>query len=239
MNCTTASTPAATGHALLWCGKSSDADYQGVLLDEANHRIKNSLQMLQALLDSACRDTGNPEARAVLADASRRIAAMGMAQQVLYGAGNAADFSAQTLLQAVCDNASISFGRGVIISCEAIASCLAKPAATPLALILYELLTNAAKHGADARGEVRIKVTLTKHSGSYELSVQDNGPGFDFEDVGKRSSGLGLVTSLSRQIDGTFAVERNAGALCTVTFRDQGPCDRALAIRNSGGEYQP
>ncbi len=220
MNYTMASTPAATDHALLRRDKSSDAEYQGVLLDEANHRIKNNLQMLLALLEAARRDTCNPEARAVLSDACRRIAAMGMAQQILYVAGNSTDFSAQTLLQAVCDNASISFGKGVIIRCDAISGDLPKHAATPLALILNELLTNAAKHGADGRGEVSIKVTLTKHSGSYELSVQDDGPGFDFEDVCKRSSGLGLVTLLSRQINGTFTVERNAGALCTVTFRD-------------------
>lgn len=220
MTWTTASIPAATGPALVPGSDGPAGEYQAVLFEEANHRIKNNLQMLQAVLDAARRDTRNAEARAVLADASRRIAAMGMAQQALYVAGISKDFSAQTLLTAVCDNARVSFGNGVTICCEAIADGLSKHAATPLALVLNELLTNAAKHGADARGEVNIKVTLTKHPGSYELSVQDNGPGFDLAEMRRRSSGLALVAALSRQINGTFAVERNAGTRCTVRFRD-------------------
>lgn len=87
MNSTMASTPAATDHARLRCGKSSEAQCQGVLFDELNHRIKNNLQMLRALPEAARRDTRHPELCAVLADASRRIAAMGMAQHVFYVAG--------------------------------------------------------------------------------------------------------------------------------------------------------
>jgi len=51
----------------------------------------------------------------------------------------------------------------------------------PLALVLNELLTNAAKHGANDRGLVIINVGLSQRSGSHELYVQDRGPGFNFE----------------------------------------------------------
>ena len=47
------------------------------------------------------------------------------------------------------------------------------------------------------------------------------GLGFDLEEVRRRSSGLGLVTGLARQLGGTFNVERTPGARCVVRFLEQ------------------
>jgi two-component sensor histidine kinase len=77
----------------------------------------------------------------------------------------------------------------------------------PLALVLNEPLTNAAKHGTNDRGRVNINVRLSQHSGSYDLYVQDHGPGFDFEEAEGRSSGLCLVAALAQRLKGTFTVE--------------------------------
>jgi two-component sensor histidine kinase len=60
----------------------------------------------------------------------------------------------------------------------------------PLALILNELLTNAAKHGVNGSGEGAIRVGLTKGLDSFELTVEDDGPGFDLGEASRRSSGL-------------------------------------------------
>jgi two-component sensor histidine kinase len=91
----------------------------------------------------------------------------------------------------------------------------------PLALILNELLTNAAKHGAKGREGASIKVGLTRSSDVFVLHVEDDGAGFDLEEVRRRSSGLGLVTGLARQLGGTFNVERTPGARCVVRFLEQ------------------
>jgi two-component sensor histidine kinase len=72
------------------------------LLDELNHRLKNNLQILYGLLETARRKTVNSEAREVLADTSRRIGAMGTAQQVFYSARHSTDVSGQRFLEAVC-----------------------------------------------------------------------------------------------------------------------------------------
>jgi PAS domain S-box-containing protein len=193
--------------------------HQKILLDELNHRVKNNMQMLHALLRGAYRETSSVEARAVLADASQRVAAMAAAQQVLYDAGNAARYSAGDFLQAVCASARQAFGVVVDIS---IAECagaeLANDTVIPLALILNELLTNAVKHGVNAPGGGLIKVGLTKNYDGFVLYVEDEGPGFDFERAQRRSSGLGLVSGLVQQLRGTFQVERTGGARCVVRF---------------------
>ena len=191
------------------------------LLDELNQRFKSNLQILHGLLHGAYSKTDNSETREILADTSRRIAAMGTAQKIFYSAGNLTDISGQKLLKGICVNAAASFGKEVSINCEATTASLPKETVMPLALILNELLTNAAKHGADDRGRVTIDAGLSQRSGSHELYVQDQGAGFGFEEAVRRSSGLGLVRILAQQLRGTFTVERRSGARCTLSFSDQ------------------
>jgi two-component sensor histidine kinase len=95
---------------------------------------------------------------------------------------------------------------------------LANDVAVPLALILNELITNAAKYGTGADGPGAVRVALSETEGRFTLTVEDDGPGFDLCEVRRRSSGLGLVMGLARQIGGGFRVERSRGARCVVEF---------------------
>src|SRR4029077_17454322 len=122
------------------------------LFDEFHHRLKNSLQMLYGFLQIAWSKTDSTEAREALSDTSRRIGAMGTAQQIFYSVHNSTDVSAQRLLEAVCTNARAFFSKKVSINYEGTAGSLPKETAVPLALALNELLTNAAKHGGNDRG---------------------------------------------------------------------------------------
>jgi two-component sensor histidine kinase len=191
------------------------------LLDEFHHRLKDNLQVLYGLLNVAWRKTDNSDAREVLLDTCRRIGAMGSAQQAFYSARSSTDISGQSFLEAVCANAKAFFSNDVSVKCDATAGFLPKETAMPLALVLNELLTNAAKYGSDDCGQVTINVRLRQRPGEIELSVQDHGAGFDFKDVLGRSSGLGLVTMLARRLNGAFLVERKSGARCTLRFPDQ------------------
>jgi PAS domain S-box-containing protein len=195
--------------------------HQRVLLDELNHRVKNNLQMLYGLLRAAERDTESMEARSVLADAGQRVAAMAAAQRLLYREGHARGFDTAEFLDAVCSSARQAFPDHVRIHVEAGPGHLPNEISMPLALILNELLTNAAKHGAAGRaGEIR--VTLRHEVDEIILIVEDDGPGFDLGKASRRSSGLGLVAGLARQLRGSFAVQRAAGACCTVRFPNGG-----------------
>jgi len=185
------------------------------LLDEWNHRLKNNLQILVGLLESGYRKARNPEAREVLSDAIRCIGAIGTAQRAYYCAPGSTDVNGQELVNAVCANARILFGSDVSIDCETTCGDLPKEAAMPLALIINELLMNAAKYGANQHGQLTITVGFSRCPGLYELCVQDQGLGFDL-DPSSRLSGLGLVGALAQRLGGSFSVERTPGARCTV-----------------------
>jgi len=191
---------------------------QRVLVRELNHRVKNNMQMLQSLLRMAARQTQNSEARKVLEDATNRIAAMAAAQQVLYGASAVNRFSAAQFLDSVCEAASQAFPPRIKIVRQVASGDLDNDDAMPLALILNELLTNAVKYGCDGSGESQIRVGLANGDG-FELYVEDDGPGFDFQSVRDRSSGLRLVQLLARQLRGHFEVGTGAPSRCTVRFK--------------------
>jgi len=196
---------------------------QNVLLKELNHRVKNNMQMLQSLLAAAQRETISTEARNALADAARRISAMAAAQKVLYEESQPTSFSAQDFLQSVCAMAESSFDRTFNIIVEEATGTLSNDMAMPLALIANELLTNAVKHGIKGSEEATIRVGLSFNGDEHSFWVQDCGPGFEFTSSRrKRSSGLGLVEGLARQLGGTFLVERNGGARCLVRFMQKG-----------------
>jgi PAS domain S-box-containing protein len=201
--------------------KQSEAN-QRMLLDELNHRVKNNMQMLHSLLRTAQRETQSTQARAVLADAGQRVGAMAAAQQVLYEAGNPITYRARDFLEGVCASARQAFTPNISIEISDCPSArLSNDTAMPLALILNELLTNAAKHGV-IEGEGSIRVALTRGLDSFELVVEDDGPGFDLGEAHRRASGLGLVSGLARQLGGALKVERAPGARCRVQFIDRG-----------------
>jgi two-component sensor histidine kinase len=192
---------------------------QRILLNELNHRVKNNMQMLQSLLYSSAKQTQNVEARKVLAEASSRIAAMAAAQRVLYGTTGATRFSAREFLEAVCHTAQQTLPADVRIICDSTAGEIPNDTAVPLALILNELLTNAAKHAIGADGHGTIRVALAREPDGFVLSVEDGGPGFDLQAVRGRSSGLRLVEGLSRQIRGQFDVSRTPATRCVLRFQ--------------------
>jgi PAS domain S-box-containing protein len=187
---------------------------QRLLLDELNHRTKNNMQMLQSLLFSAARTAHSEEARKVLNEASARIAAMAAAQRVLYGRSDASRFEAEEFLPAVCETIRQLLPPEARIECGAAHGVLSNDVAMPLALILNELLTNAVKHGIKDHATQGVRVSLTDRDGSLALCVEDDGEGFDLEEVRKTSSGLQLVLGLARQLRGTLYVTKNPSRAC-------------------------
>jgi two-component sensor histidine kinase len=84
----------------------------------------------------------------------------------------------------------------------------------PLALITYELLTNALKYAAPRTGEGRLAVAVMRHEGGLKVSVRDNGPGLP-DDVEQRAGlGMKLVQTLCLQLHGS--VETATGPEGTV-----------------------
>ena len=191
------------------------------LLREANHRIKNSLQLVSSLLGMQRNTLRDDEARLALQEARRRIQAIARVHEGFYRTGEFDRVEFGDSLRALCDSFLYGIQDQPKISLEVSRPCVI-PAkqATPLALIANELITNALKH-AFAPGQPR---SITIHctiqpDGALVLTVADDGRGLPSGfDVGTHGGfGLRLVQTLTRQVGGQFCIQqRDAGTTAEI-----------------------
>lgn len=200
-----------------------------LLLRELEHRVKNNMQMLSALLSSAEREASSPEAKAALRDASLKFSAVRTVQQLLYRSDDIAAIGSQPLVRTLVETVSMLSAQPMRTEVNVEPIDLPIESAVLIGLILNELLTNALKHGRPRSGTQSLHVDFVSQEGKIYLAVQDNGPGFDPPVSLKRASGIGLIRGLLRQLGGSFAVEHDSGSRCVVTF----PAPSGALMRNS------
>ena len=200
-----------------------------VLAREADHRIKNNLQTVVALLHQQGERAESEAVREALRAAGARVQAITSLHQSLYEASNVVGLAPQ-----------IDLGRYLPSLCAALAKAmrtegerrevladidarLASPKrAQSLGLIVTELATNALRHAfVPARaGTVQVSGRAVS-DGGYEIVVQDDGRGLPAGfDIRARGSGLGLrvVSVLVDQVQGKLHVDRQVGARFRLTL---------------------
>lgn len=189
-----------------------------MLAREIDHRVMNSLQFVGSLLTLQGRTTGTTESSAQLKQAADRVMAVARVHRHFYANEPSERVGCLKFVQRIC--ADLSDVLGVSIKVEGVEAIVPTTKIQPIRLIVNELVTNAAKHGA---GEIEVRFTPTEN-GRFELSVSDHGPGFanGFDPI-QHGNGLGmkLVRTLSSQLDGSVSARANPGgrgACFTVTL---------------------
>ena len=180
---------------------------------EIHHRVKNNLQTVTALLRLQARRLADPAGRAALEEAVRRVGSIAVVHETLAASGQdrvAFDDVADRVIASVVEVAATSGD----ITAERIGEfgILSPAVATPLAMILAELVQNAIEHGF---GEVtgRLEVRIERGENQLRMVVADDGvglpPGFDLE--GSTNLGLQIVRTLTvNELGGQISVNRVA-----------------------------
>jgi two-component sensor histidine kinase len=192
-----------------------------VLLREVHHRVKNNLQVISGLLTLQAHRSG-PELMARFRDSLERISAMGRVHEQLYRAEDASTFDPAAYIQAIGDDLSQVYGGShgrVACRVEVLHPVrLALDVATPVALIINEVISNALKHAFPDGRSGEVVVTLDEVADGQTLVIQDNGIGLP-ADHGCRpgtSMGMRLVETLARQIEARIHFEAAAGVRFTL-----------------------
>lgn len=194
-----------------------------LLLDEVNHRVKNSLQQIASVVRLQSRNVEHPDARDALDKTLARIMAVGRVHEQLYKAGGEVGcFDAGLYADALARELVESLGRDdVVLETEVEPAALDLRQAVPLALILNELITNALKYGCPEDRPCKIRVLFGTEGEDYRLSVSDTGDGLPegFSPRNHKSLGMRAIDALARQLQGRFVVEdQDVGACFAVVF---------------------
>ncbi|MDR6872029.1 PAS domain S-box-containing protein [Bosea sp. BE125] len=189
-----------------------------LLLHEVDHRVKNNLTMIGALLRLQSRQLDNPEMARKLEIMMERIDALATVHRRLYQSNDVTRFDIAGFAETLASDVIASSGRSDITLESAIEPIdISSEFASSLGLILNEILTNAIKHGLDGRrGSIRL--SAVKSNGTSVITVEDDGHGIV---LGKSDGGLGktLITRLSKQADAKVAwVRLDQGTRVTLTM---------------------
>ncbi len=176
-----------------------------VFLQEIHHRTGNNFQMMASLLRSEERSRAKKsETDLGPNNTANRIRAMGLIHKYLYHseAEPITEVHPEKFLVELLDLLDEGLGQeGIDLSHDITPSALDVSIATPLALLVCELVTNAYKH-AFPNGEGTISVTLRPSSKGLRLVVNDDGQGFDIDEALSKfgSHGMLLIEDLTDQI---------------------------------------
>lgn len=186
---------------------------------EIHHRVKNNLQTVASLLRIQARRTHTEEAREALTQAMRRVSAIAVVHDTLSeGLAQKVDFDDvfARVLKLVAEVAAAPSTRANTRTSGRFGT-LPSAYATPLALALTELVTNAVEHGlAGKQGEVEI--IAARGPDRLEVRVRDDGVGLPEGQVGQ---GLGtqiVRTLIQGELGGTIDWHTLVGSGTEVTI---------------------
>jgi two-component sensor histidine kinase len=184
-----------------------------VLLEELQHRVANSLQIIASILLMKARAVQSEETRLHLQDAHKRVLSIAAVQKQLHGSGANGSIEIKPYLARLCETLAISMigdSRPILLKVVGEGGRATSRQAESLGLIVTELVMNALKHAfPHEKAEGQITVAYDVAGTDWKLSVSDNGMGKSHgaSAPGKSGLGTGIVKALSHQLEAQVATE--------------------------------
>jgi two-component system, sensor histidine kinase PdtaS len=173
---------------------------------EIHHRVKNNLQTVAALLRLQARRMDDDKARGALDEAVRRVGSIAIVHETL-----SQNLDERVEFDEIADRviamvAELSPGRVNAVR-KGQFGILTAEIATPLSMVLTELLQNALEHGFGTGRHGTVEVAVRRGPDDLRLTVEDNGRGLPERFDPQRAGNLGLQivrTLVVGELGGTF-----------------------------------
>ncbi len=194
------------------------------LLHEIHHRVKNNMQVISSLLKLQASSIEDRQIKDILNESQSRVFAMSAVHETLHGSENLSEIDLKTYLSKVTSSIfqTYSVNPGKIklnTSVEGISISINQ--ASPLGLIINELISNSLKYAFSDQSKCEITVRTKKADNELELVVMDNGVGMPNEFDWRNSNTLGLKlvrTLVENQLDGSIDLDSNNGTKFAIKF---------------------
>jgi two-component sensor histidine kinase len=184
---------------------------------EIHHRVKNNLQTVAALLRLQGRRIESASGREALDEAVRRVGAIAVVHETLsqtYEEEVEFDAVADQLLGLVSEVGAREgeHAGAVRLHRTGTFGTVGSDVATPLAMVLTEVLQNAMEHGFPDGGPGTVDVAVHSTESGLEVRVADDGVGIPdgFDLAASSSLGLSIVRTLVGELGGTLRIARRA-----------------------------
>jgi two-component sensor histidine kinase len=193
------------------------------LLHEIHHRVKNNMTVISSLLKLQAGQVNNDEAKTALMDSQNRVQSMSSIHETLYQSDNLSTVDMKTYLSSLASAIALNYSIGskVNLLVESKNVLIGAKQASPVGLIVNELITNSFKYAFPDNQEGEIKINLQKIENQIQLEYADDGIRIpeDYNWRNTKSMGLNLVKMLAEnQLDGSIDMESNNGTKFTIKF---------------------
>ncbi len=171
-------------------------------LREMHHRVKNDLQLVASILRLEARNAPQPEAKEILEENVGRVLSIAAIHDILSyhpDAEHSTGVGSRSLLGKLCEQLSelVPPGRDVTVRTDGDDVLLEAETATPVAMAVTELVTNAILHAFPLRGGT-VTVSTLRGTMFHTVTVQDDGVGFAAPPREREGLGLSIVRATVR-----------------------------------------
>lgn len=192
-----------------------------LMFHELQHRVSNNLQVISSLLKMQQRNLADPNAKKALEIASARLQVISSIQRKLHNPKRQiADVKTlfEDLLPEVLASSEAKDRVKLTFDLEEVT--IDGSQATPVALIIVELLSNTFEHAAGPDQNINVTVSAHKIGNEIVMTVADDGKGLpeDFRPERSRSLGLRVALQFTEQLAGTLTFTSENGTLVTLRF---------------------
>ena len=192
-----------------------------ILIAEINHRVKNNLAVMTALIRSESNRTKDAYHKDLFENILSKSFSLSALQSAMYQSNNYKDVNFREFVTTLIGNINDTYGYTLNVklnlNLSEVSINISK--AIPCSLILNEIFTNAYKYAfkKDKENSLSVNLSITDLD-KIQIIIKDNGPGLE-EDYKTIGTGFDLIDGLVEQIDSDFEISTsNKGTEIIFTF---------------------
>ncbi len=186
---------------------------KAVLLQEVQHRVANSLQIIASVLLQSARNVQSEDVKIHLQDAHHRVMSIAAVQRQL-AASALGDVELRPYFTQLCASLGASMIRDhdkISVDVDIDGSKVDADTSVSLGLVVTELVINALKHAFPAHRSGKILVGYLSNGPNWTLSVSDDGVGMSAQSSpAKPGLGTSIIEALARQLHAQVQVSNAA-----------------------------
>ncbi len=192
-----------------------------VLMQELQHRIANSLQIIASVLMQSARKVQSEETKQHLRDAHNRVLSIATLQRQL-AESSTSEVAIRGYLVDLCRSigaSMISDPKQTTLTVTSDDSVIASEVSVSIGLIVTELVINALKHAFPGDRSGAITVDYAANDGGWKLVISDNGIGMPGQtEQNKPGLGTSIVDAIAQHLEATVAVtDAGPGTAVSIT----------------------